>query len=70
MTDAELISQLRTEIVSLRDAKITLESSIEKLNEQIEWFKRQIFGKRSEKIVATNPSEIQLFFPDLTSRSF
>ena len=38
-----------------------LKSEIAYLNEQIEWFKRQIFGKRSEKVVT--PSDEILYFP-------
>jgi len=29
------------------------------LKEQLEWFKRQIFGKKSERIVGANPDQLQ-----------
>lgn len=54
MNSLERISELETEIQKLRQVILTLQ-------EQVEWFRRQIFGKRSEKIVA-NLSESQLVF--------
>lgn len=35
-----------------------LNNEIKVLKEQIEWFKRQIFGKRSEKIIATHADQL------------
>lgn len=40
--------------LSERDAEILY------LKEQIEWFKRQIFGKKSERVVDTNQEQLQL----------
>jgi transposase len=46
------VSGLKLKIVG-RDEKIThLNEEITHLNEQIAWFKRQIFGKRSERVVS------------------
>lgn len=40
----------------------TLKQEIKVLTEQLEWFKRQIFGKKSEKIVAKNEDNILYLF--------
>lgn len=54
------IFQLSAEIEK-RDQKIIhLDQEIQKLNEQLDWFKRQIFGKRSERVVGELDSK-QLF---------
>jgi len=50
------IEQLQKELV-LRDQTIAY------LKEQLDWFKRQIFGKRSERVVGSN--EQQLLIPGL-----
>ena len=61
MTTTEIhpSDQLRIEIAILqaklleRDEKVVhLSQRIDHLKEQLAWFKRQIFGKRSERIVA------------------
>lgn len=44
-----------------------LRNEIKYLNEQIEWFRRQIFGKKSEKIV--EPSDQILYLPGLEPTS-
>ena len=45
----------RAKLIQARDAEI------KRLVEQLEWFKRQIFGKRSERVVA-NLNEFQMEF--------
>ena len=55
--------------LSVRDEKITslnkevcrLNQEAKYLNEQLEWFKRQLFGKRSERVVS-DLNEQQLYF--------
>lgn len=55
MNSTEQIAQLQAENQQLKEM-------VRRLNEQMEWFKRQIFGKRSERII---PSENQLTFDGL-----
>ena len=44
---------IRDQKITSRDEKIIhLDNKIHNLEEQLEWFKRQIFGKRSERVVA------------------
>lgn len=45
---------------SLKKENADLQSQVHYLNEQLEWFKKQIFGKRSEKMVSSNPQELFL----------
>ena len=45
----------RAKLIQARDAEI------KRLVEKLEWFKRQIFGKRSERVVA-NLNEFQMEF--------
>ena len=47
---ASEIENLRSENSSLRHIVALLQQKSSALEEQVEWFKRQIFGKRSEKI--------------------
>jgi transposase len=63
MTTAQVldVDQLQKENVELRLQNAELGSRIIHLEEQLVWLKRQIFGKRSEKILA-NLSESQLEF--------
>jgi transposase len=58
MTAHSIATELQEENAKLREKVAYLE-------EQIEWFKRQIFGKRSEKIITGTSKEIQLFLPGL-----
>lgn len=44
---------LQQENEALKSAIVVLENAVFTLKEQVEWFKRQIFGKRSEKIIQT-----------------
>ncbi len=53
MSSAELITQLRSENEQLKQ-------TINSLTEQLEWFKRQIFGHRSEKLIPTSNGELTL----------
>ena len=54
------LGQLKRDIF-LRDQEILqLKTTITFLEEQLEWFKRQIFGKRSERIIP-DPAEQQTF---------
>jgi len=62
----ELITKLQQENAKKDKTISALESSIKYLNEQLDWFKKQIFGKRSEKIIPT-PSAYQLTFQEFSS---
>jgi transposase len=66
MINNEYIAQLQLENQQLKSTVAALENAIKYLNEQLEWLKRQIFGKRSEKIIPTH-SEIQLTFEGMAS---
>lgn len=49
-----------SQIAQLQLENEQLKRSVAYLTEQLEWFKRQIFGKRSEKIIS--PNDTQLIF--------
>ena len=53
--------ELQTENKLLKEKDLARDREIKYLNEQIEWFKRQLFGKKSEKIVDLKNEE-QLYF--------
>ena len=52
MTAAEILDpkRLQTENVGLRSELVLRDRKITHLQEQLDWFKRQIFGKKSERI--------------------
>lgn len=56
------LEQHITEVDQLKTTVGKLENEIHFLKEQLAWFKRQIFGKKSEKIVDTS-NEYQPYFP-------
>src|SRR3970040_1660113 len=63
--DAALMSLNTTELAALmqsKDATIqTLEGRVAALQQQIDWFKRQIFGSKSERFTAEpNPQQLHL----------
>ena len=64
------VALLETELAHFKEQNQHFKEQIAHLNEQIEWFKRQIFGKRSEKIIR-DVGEDQLIFEgfDITSES-
>ena len=55
------LEPLRTEIINLNAMLVKRDQRICYLEEQLAWFKRQIFGTRSEKVVSDVNSE-QLTF--------
>ncbi len=55
------ISELQTKLVERDQTITTLSHENDYLEEQLSWFKRQLFGKRSER-VAANLNEQQLTF--------
>jgi transposase len=61
MKTATQIEQLKLENKQLQEVNASLNQTIFSLKEQIEWFQRQIFGKRSEKIVAELNSSQAVF---------
>jgi transposase len=60
MNQSEITTKLELENNQLKATVQTLHESIQVLKEQLEWFKRQLFGKHSEKILPSK--EIQLEF--------
>lgn len=56
-SDSDVLS---SENALLKEENIALRNKLTVLTEQLEWFKRQIFGKRSERIIEKNVME-----PDL-----
>ncbi|KIA78359.1 hypothetical protein DB43_EE00030 [Parachlamydia acanthamoebae] len=58
MTAPELLVNSLLNEIAARDEKIAArDKKIVNLQEQLEWFKRQIFGKRSERVVSDANSE-------------
>jgi hypothetical protein len=39
----------------------------EKLKQQLDWLKRQLFGRESEKVLVANPAQSSLFETDETN---
>lgn len=58
---------LEATIARQQQTILCLEQTCRHLQEQIEWFKRQLFGAHSEKII--DSSEIQLLIPGLENQS-
>jgi len=50
-----------SDIEGLKNANVILQNTVAYLTQQLEWWKRQIFGKKSERIISDLNSE-QLFF--------
>lgn len=55
-----LLDQFQTENTLLKTENLNLKNKVEELTEQLDWFNRNLFGKRSEKHV--EPSAYQLTF--------
>ena len=49
-------AQLRSDLASLNSRFGTLSSDYEALKQQVEWFKRQLFGRKSEKRLDVDPA--------------
>ena len=58
-----VLEQLEKEKVSLQKEKISLQQKISSLEERIAWFERQVFGKRSERIVKNLDESHVLYLP-------
>lgn len=54
MTDAEIIQNSQAEITRLTE-------QVASLTQQLDWFKRQLFGRKSEKQIESNPFQSPLF---------
>ena len=54
---AEKIIHLHQEVVNLNQEVVNRDRKIQELEEQLAWFKRQIFGKRSERDVSNLNSQ-------------
>lgn len=59
MNSSPLIDQLQLENTQLKETIVSLNQALASITEQLDWLKRQIFGKRSEKIICEST---QLFF--------
>ncbi len=58
---AEEVLEVVSDVSALRQRNAELQHNIESLKEQIDWFRRQIFGPKSEKrIVDADPSQLHL----------
>jgi transposase len=66
MNSSELLAQLQKENEQLKTLNATLKNSLDYLQGQLDWFKKQLFGKRSEKIISSS-NEIQLTFEGFES---
>lgn len=55
-----LLENLNTEVESLRDENIYLRGEMGRLKDQVEWFRRQVFGQKSERL-----TDFPLDLPDL-----
>ncbi len=54
---------------SVLETNLALRKEIHSLKEQLDWFKRQVFGKRSEKIIESTPEQPTLFDLNLVSKT-
>lgn len=61
ITTSQSPEELITEISLLKKQTHSLSEQVVQLKEQIEWFKRQLFGKKSEKVIEKKNEE-QLYF--------
>jgi transposase len=52
---------LQNTVVNLQNTVTSLQNTVAFLTEQLEWFKRQVFGKKSERIVSKLNSQQLLF---------
>ncbi|MFM7569265.1 MAG: hypothetical protein ACKO8O_11285, partial [Betaproteobacteria bacterium] len=58
---AQEVLEVVSDVSALRQRNAELQRDIESLKEQIDWFRRQVFGSRSEKrIVDADPSQLHL----------
>jgi transposase len=60
-TRTDILEQPLEVVEKLKKENERLQQKVNELNEQVAWFMRQVFGKRSEKIISPNPE--QLFLP-------
>ena len=56
MSAAERVTVLEAENAQLRDDLATLSADHKALKQQLEWFKRQLFGRKSEKRLDVEPA--------------
>ena len=70
MITIQELEKLKSANEILQKDNINLQNTVTYLTEQLDWFKRQIFGKKSERIVAACNSEQLLFdgFEDLQNQ--
>lgn len=55
-------SNEHSELEALREMNAMLTDQVVKLKQQLDWFKRQLFGKKSEKrLITDNPNQCSLF---------
>jgi uncharacterized protein (DUF3084 family) len=50
-------TDLHTQVESLTNEKLSLQTQLLQTNAQLEWLKRQLFGKRSEKTIPQEDQE-------------
>jgi len=64
MTTQPTYEELLVEWIAIKQEKAQIEQQNAVLKQQIEWFKRQLFGKKSERVIPENKDQLVLF-PDL-----
>jgi transposase len=66
MTTAPLTyEELLEENVVLRTKEALYEQKVAHLESQLEWFRRQVFGQKSERVVSDPPEQL-ILFPEMT----
>lgn len=55
------IASLSQEIEQLNAQNSELSEKVLTLQQQLDWFKRQLFGRKSEKLLVDNPHQDSLF---------
>ncbi len=49
------------QLVALHKHVASLEAQLSNATNQLNWFKRQLFGRKSEKLIESNPDQLDLF---------
>ena len=63
------IETLNSTVSSLSAANNSLQKRIDELTAQVAWLNRQLFGRKSEKLAAYDPNQLDLFSGQLTENA-
>lgn len=55
----------QNDVFQIQKQNISLKNEVQYLNEQLDWFKRQVFGKKSEKVVDPKKDDLEHYFPSM-----